>query len=310
LQELEKITVDFEREADLLIDKYLAEKTTQQDFVDLAEKKLILKELAMASKKSEIVKKLNGIRESKNLPIIQPNFDLFYYQQEYAPLVESLSLHYAQNLAKKFRFASRITRVAKLHEIAEDVLDRIRQRDEFGIKAKEEKLHNENIKIFAQLLSAIDEQMGKLKITKIDIGVRSNEKPILETAEGVKKFITEALENRFRDQLPSSVDANFTEITDYSKCEFNEKMGEVAHCWYFNEQCKVQTNEISKCPHFCNGILLHNKEYMDKCWRQNKLSVRQIAELTGCKDVDEKVIERVRNRLRDHQLSRDTAGDN
>jgi len=309
----QKSSDDFEQKADILIEQYFAEKGSRQDNVELDEKRLIIKELALASKKSEIISHLNTLRTAKNAPLIGNDFDIYYYKTEYASLIETLSLYYAENLSKKYRLAGRITRIAKLSDMAEAILDRIRMREEIfatgEITQKLEELHNQSIKLFSQLCNAIDEQMGKLKITKIDLSVRSqNEKSITEGAADVRNMIEEALRTKFREQLPAALDANFVDITDYTKCEFAEQLGQIHHCWYFNSQCKVQTGDLQQCPHFVNRALVHDKDYMEQRYKRDSLSIRQIAEIAGCKEVDEVVLERVRNRLKDFGLYKKPAG--
>lgn len=304
----EVVKQDFEQEIDSVIDRYFSERGVVKDLLEISEKKLIIKELALANKKSEIVRKLNDLRLEANLPALLPTFDIFYYAREYAPLIEDISLQYASNLAKKYRFANKITRIGKLNDIAESVLDRVQQREGKELPEKEEKQHNENIKLFSQLLSSIDEEMGKLKMTKVDISVRNSSKPIIENAADVKKLIEGAIKDRFKDQLPSSVDANFSDITDYSKCAFAEEWTNKTFCQYFGDQCKVQTNEIKKCDHFCNKILLNNREWAARRYVNDKLSVRQLAEIAGAKEIDDKVMDYVRGKLKDYGIYRNTAG--
>lgn len=302
--------LDFETEADLAIDKYFAEKGVVKDVIELSEKKFIIKELAIANKKSEIVPKLNSQRRTLGLPEINPDFDIQYYAKEYAPIIEDISLHYAKNLAKKYRFANRITRISKLNELAESILNRIHTRegeDVMAVGDKEEKLHNENIKLFTQLVNAIDEQMGKLKLTKIDVNVRQgDEKAQLETPEAIREAVKEAIQ-RYRPQLPGSVDANFKDVTEYEKCSFGEEWTNQVYCQYHGSQCKVQADEVSICPFFLNKILLANREYMARRYIKDNLSLKQIAEIAGCKEINEKVLERVRTRLRDYGIARDTS---
>jgi hypothetical protein len=297
---------DFEAEIDVTIDRYFAEKGIIQDTIDLEEKKFIIKELALANKKSEIVPKLNGLREAKSLPLLSGDFDIFYYAKEYAQLIEDISMTYALNLAKKFRFANRITRIGKLNDVAEGVLDRINKRESEGVKAIVEPTHNANIKLFAQLISAIDEQMGKLKVTRLDVNVNRGEvKQLAENAADIKAMVGEALK-KFSNQLPSSVDANFTEVTDYDKCEHGEEWSSSCHCKVYNERCKVETGEISKCPLFLNKILLGNREWMARRYTVDKLSRKQIAELAGCKEIDERAINAVTRRLKDVGIYRNS----
>ena len=149
------VVQDFESEIDEQIDRFFESKRVTIDQAEMMEKRFIIKELALASKKTEIVRRLNEWRIERGLPELNPNFDLYYYQKEYAELIESISLAYAQNIMKKYRFANRITRIAKLNEIAEGVLDRVKAREEDAakllLKEKIEKVHNENIKTLAQL---------------------------------------------------------------------------------------------------------------------------------------------------------------
>jgi len=280
-----------------------------KDLLEIHEKKLVIRELALANKKSEIVRKLNDLRAEANLPELSPTFDIFYYAREFAPLVEDISLSYASNLAKKYRFANKITRIGKLNDIAESVLDRIHGRDSLEkLGEKAERQHNENIKLFTQLLSSIDEEMGKLKITKVDISVRNSDKPVIENAADVKRLIEGALKDRFKDQLPHSVDANFSEITDYAKCAFSEEWTNKTFCQYYGDQCKVQTNEVKLCPHFCNKILLNNREWAARRYVNDKLSVRQLAEIAGAKEIDDKVMDYVRGKLKEFGIYRNTTG--
>lgn len=306
--DLQRAQLDFESEADEVIDRYFAEKGVQKDVLELWEKKMIVKELALAQKRSEIIEKLNSKRRELSLPEIQDGFDIFYYQKEYAPLVEDISLHYAANLSKKFRFANRITRIAKLNDIAEGVLTRVRARENRVLQSKEESLHNDNIKLLSQLMSAIDEQMGKIKLTRIDVNVRKDsEKLTLENPQAMRDMVGEALK-RYVGQLPASVDANFNDVTDYEKCVFGEEWTSQTHCQYFNEQCKVQTDEIKTCPHFCNKVLLNNRDYMTRRFINDKLSSRQIAEIAGCKEVDDRVLDHVKRKLREFGIERNPGG--
>lgn len=307
-----QIVSDFESEIDTQIDRFFEQKRVTIDQAEMQEKRFIIKELALASKKSEIIKRLNDYRTERGLPVLGDKFDLFYYQKEYAELIESISLAYAQNIMKKYRFANRITRIGKLNEIAESILDRIRAREDDALQLKldfrEEKVHNENIKIFTTLLATVDEQMGKLKITQIDVNVRSqNEKPLITNADDIKELIRKTIVDKYSEQLPNSVDANFVDLTDYHKCAFAEEWsGGHTHCQYFGDRCKVQTEEMKSCPHFVNRIYLENKDQMAKLFRDKNLSASSIAEIAGCKQVDEKVIERVRKYLRKFDLWRNT----
>lgn len=299
--------LDFESEADSAIDKYFSERGVVKDLLEISEKKLIIKELALANKKSEIVPKLNALRQEAALPLLTANFDIFYYAREYAPLIEDISLHYAKNLAKKYRFAGKITRIAKLNDVAESVLDRINQRNTLeAIPPKQEAIHNDNIKLFAQLLNAIDEQMGKLKQTVVDVNVKHSDTS-LANPEAVKA-LAENLFKRYTNQLPSSVDANFKEVTEYEKCVFGEEWTSMVHCKFFGDQCKVQTGEIAMCGKFCNKILLNNKEWLASRYVGDGLSARQLADIAGCKEVDERVIDVVRGKLKDAGLWRNPAG--
>lgn len=300
---------DFESEIDASIDRFFESKRITVDQAEMSEKRFIIKELALSSKKSEIVKKLNDIRSERGLPALSEKFDLYYYQKEYAEIIESISLSYAQNIIKKYRFAGRIPRVAKLNEIAEGVLDRIEERrplaSSLSLNIHEEKVHNENIKVFASLLAAIDEQMGKLKITTIDVNLRSqSDKPIVQNAQEMQDLIKSAIQ-KYSNQLPNSVDANFVDMTDYHKCAFAETWsGGHVHCQYFGDKCKVQTEEIKSCPHFINRGVLENKQHMTNLFRDKNLSAATIAETAGCKQVDEKILDRVRKHLKGHGLWR------
>jgi hypothetical protein len=302
--EVENVPLDYESEIDGAIDAFFASKGVLKDLIELEEKKLIVRELALANKKSEIVPKLNELRRSKNLPELQYDFDIFYYAREYAELIEDISSKYALNLAKKYRFANRVTRIAKLNEVAESVLDRIHGREGRGLSEREEGRHNDNIKIFAQLLNAVDEQMGKLKMTKIDVNInRGEQKAQLDGAVDFRKMIEETL-RRYSSQLPAAVDANFTDITDYGKCQYGEEWSATTHCKYHNEQCKVQTGELTKCPVFLNKILLGNKEWLSRRYANDRLSRRQIAELAGCKEIDDRAIDVVTGKLKELGLYR------
>jgi hypothetical protein len=232
---------------------------------------------------------------------------VFYYAKQYAPLVEDISLHYATNIAKKFRFANRVTRIGKLNDIAEAVFERIKEREEVILTERTEKLHNENIKIFASLLSAIDENMGKLKITRIDVNVGNANTPKLDDPDVMRKMITDQI-RKYTGQLPTSVEANFTEVTDYDKCAFSEEWTNQTFCRYHKEQCKVQTNELKICPLFLNKVLLNNREYLAQRYVNNDLSVRTIAELAGCKELNERTIGYVRDKLREFGLWRTPRG--
>jgi len=299
--------VDFESEADGAIDKFFSERGVVRDLLEISEKKLIIKELALANKKSEIVPKLNALREQAGLPVLSKDFDIFYYAREYAPLIEDISLHYAKNLAKKYRFAGRVTRIAKLNDVAESVFDRITTRNSLeSLPPKQESVHNDNIKLFAQLLNAIDEQMGKLKQTVVDVNVKHSDATLQDPA--AVKTLVEDIFKRYSKQLPASVDANFKEVTEFEKCTFAEEWTNKTYCQYFGEQCKVQTEELTSCPHFCNKILLNNREYLTKRYVNDNLSVRQIAEIAGCKEVDERVIDAVRGKLKDAGIYRNPAG--
>jgi hypothetical protein len=300
----------FEVVADKIIDKYFAEHTVVKDLLEIEEKKTIIKELALANRKSEIIPKLNERRKALGLPLLGRDFDLFYYAREYALLVEDISLHYAANLAKKFRFANRITRISKLNDVAESVLERINARNSDNLPSlKEESLHNENIKLFSQLLGAIDEQMGKLHVTKLDVNVREGAKLQEITSAGdVTKIINDALRKKFADQLPASVEANFSNVTPYEKCSFAEEMTNITFCQKWGEQCKVQTGEVSLCPHFLNKVLMNNKEWMANQYHNKNLTVKQIADLAGCKEIDERVVKRVRDKLSEYGLYRTPTG--
>lgn len=290
---------DFEAEIDATIDKFFAEKGIITDVVSLDEKKFIIKELALANKKSEIVPKLNSLREAKGLPLLSGDFDIFYYVKEYAQLIEDISATYALNLSKKYRFANRITRIGKLNDVAEGILDRINKRENEGVSPRAEPTHNNNIKLFAQLMSAIDEQMGKLKVTRIDVGVSNgNQKQIAETSADIQSLITQALK-KHSAQLPSAIEANFTDVTDYTKCEHGEEWSASYHCKLYNERCKVETGEISMCPLFLNKILLNNREWLVRRYTVDKMSRKQIAELAGCKEIDERAIDAITRRLKD-----------
>jgi len=300
--------LDFESEADKIIDKYFAERGVTKDLLEIDEKKLIIKELALSNRKSEIIPKLNEHRRVLGLPLLERSFDIFYYAREYALLIEDISLHYAVNLAKKFRFANRITRIAKLNDVAETVLERINARNEKeSLGGKEESIHNDNIKLFSQLLNSIDEQMGKLHVTKLDVSVRdAAATPVLSNPAEIKSIIADTLK-KYSNQLPASVDANFSNITDYSKCEFAEEFTNITFCQYHGEQCHVQKDEIKICPLFLNKILMQNRAWMAKRYVNDNLSVRQIADIAGCKEPDDKVLTRVRNKLKNYGIYRDTA---
>ena len=300
--------LDFESEADKIIDKYFAERGVTKDLLEIDEKKLIIKELALSNRKSEIIPKLNEHRRVSGLPLLERSFDIFYYAREYALLIEDISLHYAVNLAKKFRFANRITRIAKLNDVAETVLERINTRNEKeALGGKEESIHNDNIKLFSQLLNSIDEQMGKLHVTKLDVSVRdAAATPVLSNPAEIKSIIADTLK-KYSNQLPASVDANFSSITDYSKCEFAEEFTNITFCQYHGEQCHVQKDEIKICPLFLNKILMQNRAWMAKRYVNDNLSVRQIADIAGCKEPDDKVLTRVRNKLKNYGIYRDTA---
>lgn len=305
-EDLVKVNFDFESDIDDKIVSYLAGSGSGDDLISIDEKRIIIRELALCNKKSEIVPLLNELRAEKGLPELSKTFDIYYYQKKYSDLIESISLEYAQNLAKKYRFANRIVRVAKLNEVAEGILDRINARQaemsDGSISQEAEKLHLSNIKVFRELINAVDEQMGKLKITKIDVNVAANkDKPMISGAEDIKQLIVESMK-KYATQLPSSVDANFTDTTDYVKCDFAEQWsGGVTHCTFFNEKCKVQTGDFNVCPHFLNRVALSNKEIMTT-YRDNDLSARQIAELTGCKQVEDRQVEKVRGYLKEHGL--------
>lgn len=207
-------------------------------------------------------------------------------------------MHYAANLAKKYRFANRVTRIGKLNDVAETVHDRIMLRQDKKLAEREERLHNENIKLFQMLLNAIDENMGKLKLTKIDVSVRSGDQPKLEDPLIVKQLVADAIK-RHLPQLPEAVDANFTNVTDYDKCEWSEEWTNATFCQYHKEKCKVREGEISLCPVFINKVLMKNSEYLVKRFVHDKMSVRHIAELAGCKETNDRVIGRIRGRLKE-----------
>lgn len=309
-EEVVKVVNDFETDIDASIDRFFETKRITIDRAEMSEKRFIIKELALASKKSEIVKKLNEFRRERGLPELAERFDLAYYQKEYAEIIESISLAYAQNIIKKYRFAGRIPRVAKLNEIAESVLDRIKEREELASKLElptlEEKVHNENIKIFATLLAAIDEQMGKLKVTTIDVNLRSqSDKPVIQNAQEMQDFIKNEILKKYSNQLPNAVDANFVDVTDYHKCAFAEGWsGGHTHCQYFGDKCKVQTEELKSCPHFLNRAVLENKQHMTRLFKDKNMSAATIAEIAGNKQLDDKVIERVRKHLKEHGIWR------
>jgi hypothetical protein len=152
--------------------------------------------------------------------------------------------------------------------------------------------------------------MGKLKVTTIDVNLRNqSEKPIISNAADIQDMIKKAISEKYSQQLPSALDANFTETTDYPKCSFAEQWsGGHVHCQYHGEPCKVQSEELTLCPRFINRIVLENKEHLTNLYRDKNLSARTIAEIAGCKDVDERVIERVRSKLREFDLWRTASG--
>lgn len=300
--DLQQVPQSFEYEniIDQKIDAFLADKGSREDNLSLDEKKLVIKELALANKRAEIVPKLNQFRAEKGLPQLTAAFDIFYYAKEYSEIIEDVSLEYAKNISKKYRFANRVTRIAKLNDLAEAILDRISKRENFlggelPSDPREESAHNFNIKLFSQLISAIDEQMGRLKMTRIDVKVGSSD---AQTPEEIKQLVQDVLQ-KYNRQLPASVDANFTNVTDYDKCYYAEEWTNTIHCKYHNAQCKVQTGEISMCPLFLNKVLLSNREWMAGRYLKDGLSRRQIAELAGCKEIDERATDVVKRRLDD-----------
>jgi hypothetical protein len=301
--DLQQAPASFEYEdlIDKKIDLFLADKGSREDLLSLEEKKLVIKELALANKRAEIVPKLNDLRAQRSLPALNAGFDIFYYAKEYSEIIEDVSLEYAKNISKKYRFANRVTRIAKLNDLAESILDRIAKREElFGGQhehdPKEEAAHNFNIKLFSQLIGSIDEQMGRLKMTRIDVKVDSANS--VTSAEDVKRLIGDVMK-KYSGQLPSAVDANFTNVTDYEKCHYGEEWTNTTHCKYHNAQCKVQTGEISTCPFFLNRVLLSNREWMAGRYLKDGLSRRQIAELAGCKEIDERATDVVKRKLDD-----------
>lgn len=294
---------DYEVQADRLIDEHFAQSGAHVDNVDLEEKRIILKEMAQASSRREIIKAINTRRSSLNLPLLDEKFDLFFYKKNYGSLIDTLTALYAENLAKRFRFANRITRIGKLNDIAELVFEHVQELPTM------DKDYRDSVRLFSQLVAQIDEQMGKLRVVKIEKRIEQvNATPVIEDAAALQELIRKTLQGKL-GQLPTSVDATFSEVTDYDKCEFAEKFQTVHHCWYHDAQCKVQTGDINSCPVFMNRTALRNKDYMTKAYKYNRLSARQIAEMSGCKEVDEKVVERVTNRLRDHGLWFRPAGD-
>jgi len=288
---------EYETLIDKKIDDFLASKGSKVDNLSLDEKKLVIKELALANKRAEIVPKLNVLRSEKGLPALNAAFDIFYYAKEYSEIIEDVSLEYAKNISKKYRFANRVTRIAKLNDLAESILDRIAQREKHTgeMDLKEESAHNFNIKLFAQLIGDIDEQMGRLKMTRIDVKVGSSDTP---SSEEVKQLIADVMK-KFNNQLPAALDANFTNVTDYEKCHYGEEWTNTTHCKYHNAQCKVQTGEITVCPLFLNKVLLSNREWMAGRYLKDGLSRKQIAELAGCKEIDERATDVVRRKLDD-----------
>lgn len=298
--DLQQAPSSFEYEVliDRKIDDFLASKGSKVDNLSLEEKKLVIKELALANKRAEIVPKLNEIRAERGLPTLTAAFDIFYYAKEYSEIIEDVSLEYAKNISKKYRFANRITRIAKLNDLAEALLERINAAEEtrsYTADVKNESVHNSTIKLFSQLIGAIDEQMGRLKMTRIDVKVGTSDAP---NAEEVKQLITDVMK-KFNNQLPAALDANFTNVTDYEKCYYGEEWTNTVHCNYHNAQCKVQTGEITLCPLFLNKVLLSNREWMAGRYLKDGLSRKQIAELAGCKEIDERATDVVRRKLDD-----------
>jgi hypothetical protein len=211
MPDLVKLTEDFEAEADKLIDDYFEEHhpTTKPELVTNWEKKLIIKQLALANSRKEIVRKINVLRKEEGLPELNLQFDTHYYRVKYSALIEIVSVHYARNIAKIYRFANRLTRIGKLNEIAEGVLERIRDRDDLAkdgqLGPAKERLHNENIKLFLALIDGLDKNMGHLRPTKADSVVKRVEANQVDIKKSIEGFL-----RRNSDRLP--IDATFTEV--------------------------------------------------------------------------------------------------
>jgi hypothetical protein len=307
--ELQALTEDFEERADRIIDKAFAAVGARKDSLSMEEKRLVIKEFALAAKEKEVLGKLNEYRHSRELPVLHEHFDVGYYNRTYRLLVEDVALLYAENLSKKFRFANRLVRIAKISDLLEHMTARIEARkgqaEELKLDRHEERAHNDNIKLATLLFDELDEQMGKLKLTKIDINVRKDEdRPAPTSPEDIKNLVVEAIKGRFAHQIPSAVDANFSEVTDYQKCAWSENWSNMHYCRYHGDQCKVEKQEISLCPFFLNGVCVNSKEWLEKGYVSTHLTVKEMAEMAGCKEVSQKVIDYVRGKIRENGVER------
>jgi hypothetical protein len=303
-RDLQKLDKDFEVEADEIIDKFFEGQPPSTSNLSVQEKRFVIKELALASRPKDIIAKLNEGRSGSDLPTIPNDFDIYYYRYAFAPLIDDISIHYATHLSRKFRFANRIARISELNGIAERVLDIINKKPPEDLVDRDKRSYFDAVKVFSMLINSIDEQMGKLKLTKIDVSLKSKSDNPQIDASDIRKVIEDSLRTRFKDQLPSAVDANFTTVTEYDKCGWGEGWTNMCYCRYHGEQCKVQTSEISTCPLFLNNVLLNSKEWLTKNYVDNNFSVRQLAELSGCKEVNDKVLDYVRRRLKDLGITR------
>jgi hypothetical protein len=308
LRAVERTEIDFEDDADKVIDRVFADEGARQDTLSLEEKRIVIKELALQASQKEVVGKLNEYRGARLLPLIQEKFDITHYKQRYPTLIDDVALLYAKNLARKFRFADRLFRVAKLSALCEHLNTRIEARKEAAEDLKldrhEERAHNDTIKLLSQLTDEIDTQMGKIRLTQIDINVNDGEKkPMITNANDVKEMVAQFLK-RSVGSLNSIVDANFSEVTDYEKCGWGEEWTSTHYCRYHGEECKVKTGAIQLCPYFLNKGCVTSKEWLQKGYVDSKLSVKELAELAGCKEVSQKVVEYVRGKLHEHGVER------
>ena len=266
------------------------------------DKRAIIKGLALRKHPNEIFYEVNQLRQEANLPPLQKSqLKLSWYRNKYSEAIERCYNTYASNITRIYTWSDKFKRIGALDDLAGKFKSWI---DETPIFNED---YRKNTALFLRILNALHQEMGitrytvQTTINQTDEKEQANWDQLLERFEGdPKKFIEFVITDRYKDQLGIE-DAEIIENHRFRSCAFF-----IAPdlCSYIRDKCIEESNG-DHCEDYVNAELLNDREWLEKRYQKEKLSINTIASLLGRESEPNQVVrEMIRDQAHEFGLKR------
>lgn len=265
----------------------------------------VITALALRFTNSEVVELLNQGRE---VPLNITVQSINEFRKKYDDIIDEVYAVSVLRIGQLFKFSDKVVRISSLDRMAKALENHVSRE----LAGEFNDLSIKKGRLFLQVLAQLDKEMGgrslkdMIKLPK-SMDESQDDAPSNLTKEEMRKMISDAIVERYSNQLPASISSEIS-FTDYHNCSFVEHLNDTCICWNksisgdsHGGKCKIQTGEITQCPKFLNKTLLENKEWVSDA-RLRGMSIKDLAILTGCKEYDGEVRDMVIRYLHLHEI--------